>query len=339
VAKNVVTGATVQRAPQEVSRRSRRTPNSRPSKKKTEHKLTEGGQGAGGPTSKDEKRVPTDADDTPEPDPKKNKTDEKRVPTEADDTPAPDNTKNKTDEKRVPTDADDTPEPDTEKNKTDEDQGWKRDPWQGDGKQWHRKSWPQGSKDWGNSWKDRGRQRGNDWGDSWKDCGGQRGEGKYWNKKRQQEHWERNGGGRSKPGAERDDNKPPAKPEPTAAKGADHKGHYKTLGLDPPCSDKEVVTAYRQLSLKCHPDKLGQDAPESVRKSLGDLFVKAGAAKEVLTNSAAREQYDAECWGELPTGWSKHNSRDTGRYYYFAHGPTLKTGQAVFERPTAAPVF
>ena len=43
------------------------------------------------------------------------------------------------------------------------------------------------------------------------------------------------------------------------------KSYYKTLGLSPGASQKEVKKAYKKLALKYHPDKTGGDPEKTVK--------------------------------------------------------------------------
>lgn len=63
--------------------------------------------------------------------------------------------------------------------------------------------------------------------------------------------------------------------------------HYKTLGIAPNASQKEIKQAYYTLSRKWHPDK--NKSPEA-----SSMFCKIGAAYEVLSDSTSRATYDRE---------------------------------------------
>lgn len=62
--------------------------------------------------------------------------------------------------------------------------------------------------------------------------------------------------------------------------------HYQTLGLRVDATSAEVKKAYKQFSLKYHPDKLPDD-PRAAEK-----FMKYQAAYEVLKDASARDIYN-----------------------------------------------
>ncbi|KAL7536239.1 hypothetical protein ACHAXR_007005 [Thalassiosira sp. AJA248-18] len=59
--------------------------------------------------------------------------------------------------------------------------------------------------------------------------------------------------------------------------------HYETLGISKEASQEEIKNAYKELALKLHPDKC---------KFGANLMKKVNAAKAVLSDEAARRQYD-----------------------------------------------
>ncbi|KAK0727003.1 hypothetical protein B0T26DRAFT_692629 [Lasiosphaeria miniovina] len=61
---------------------------------------------------------------------------------------------------------------------------------------------------------------------------------------------------------------------------------YKILGLDRQASDKEIKSAYRQLSKKYHPDKNPGD------ETAHDKFVEVSQAYEALIDKESRQIYD-----------------------------------------------
>ena len=61
---------------------------------------------------------------------------------------------------------------------------------------------------------------------------------------------------------------------------------YEILGVQETASPEEIKKAYRQLSLKYHPDKNPND-PSAVEK-----FQKVNEAYETLGDSDKRKQYD-----------------------------------------------
>jgi DnaJ family protein B protein 4 len=77
---------------------------------------------------------------------------------------------------------------------------------------------------------------------------------------------------------------------------------YDVLGVDKSASEKEIKTAFRQLSMKHHPDK-NPDNQESLEK-----FQEISAAYDVLGDTEKRKQYDAESQspfgGGMPPGFA-----------------------------------
>lgn len=64
------------------------------------------------------------------------------------------------------------------------------------------------------------------------------------------------------------------------------KDYYRILGVDKNASDKEIKSAFRQLTLKYHPDKNnGNDEAH-------DKFLEIGEAYEVLSDAKKRDNYD-----------------------------------------------
>jgi len=65
------------------------------------------------------------------------------------------------------------------------------------------------------------------------------------------------------------------------------KDHYAVLGLEPSCTTKEIIKAYRQRALLVHPDKnIGN--PGATKK-----FQELGNAYEILQDAGKRRKYDA----------------------------------------------
>ncbi|KAG5419764.1 SCJ1 [Candida metapsilosis] len=64
------------------------------------------------------------------------------------------------------------------------------------------------------------------------------------------------------------------------------KNFYQILGVDKSASDKEIKSAYRQLTLKYHPDKNPGD------EEAHDKFIEIGEAYEVLSDATKRKNYD-----------------------------------------------
>ncbi|KAK3680625.1 hypothetical protein B0T22DRAFT_474710 [Podospora appendiculata] len=64
------------------------------------------------------------------------------------------------------------------------------------------------------------------------------------------------------------------------------KSYYNVLGLDKQATDKQIKSAYRQLSKKYHPDKNPNDP------SAKDKFVEVSEAYEALIDEKSRQDYD-----------------------------------------------
>ncbi|EAQ85730.1 hypothetical protein CHGG_06983 [Chaetomium globosum CBS 148.51] len=62
--------------------------------------------------------------------------------------------------------------------------------------------------------------------------------------------------------------------------------YYKVLGLDKQASDRQIKSAYRQLSKKYHPDKNPNDS------TAHDKFVLVAEAYEALSDAESRQIYD-----------------------------------------------
>lgn len=62
--------------------------------------------------------------------------------------------------------------------------------------------------------------------------------------------------------------------------------HYETLGVSRDASDAEIKKAYRQLSMKYHPDKTNGD------KEAEDKFKEVAEAYSVLSDAQKRREYD-----------------------------------------------
>lgn len=62
--------------------------------------------------------------------------------------------------------------------------------------------------------------------------------------------------------------------------------YYKTLGVDRNASAEDIKRAYRQLSMKFHPDRNPGDADSE------EIFKKVNEAYSVLSNPDKRRQYD-----------------------------------------------
>lgn len=67
-------------------------------------------------------------------------------------------------------------------------------------------------------------------------------------------------------------------------------GHYRTLGIKPSATLQEVKKAYRALAMQYHPDKNPENRYAEAR------FLEIQEAYSVLSNAAARKQYDDNLW-------------------------------------------
>ena len=69
--------------------------------------------------------------------------------------------------------------------------------------------------------------------------------------------------------------------------GREPQNHYETLGVARNADARTIKKAFRQMSLKYHPDKnIGTDTTTK--------FVKISEAHEVLNNQEKRQQYDTD---------------------------------------------
>ena len=66
---------------------------------------------------------------------------------------------------------------------------------------------------------------------------------------------------------------------------------YEILGLQKGASDADIKKAFRNLSLKYHPDRHTGDTPEEQKKN-EELFKDVAHAYDVLGNPEKRAQYD-----------------------------------------------
>lgn len=74
------------------------------------------------------------------------------------------------------------------------------------------------------------------------------------------------------------------------------KDYYKILGLEPGAGNQEIKQAYRQLALKYHPDKTGNDPYAESR------YLEIKEAYETLINPQRKEFYLQQRWYEQSLG-------------------------------------
>ncbi|AGO09887.1 AaceriAAL103Wp [[Ashbya] aceris (nom. inval.)] len=66
---------------------------------------------------------------------------------------------------------------------------------------------------------------------------------------------------------------------------------YELLQVGSGATDREIRSAYRKLSVKFHPDKLGKDLQDSERSVLEEQYVLITKAYKALTDEATRENF------------------------------------------------
>ncbi|GAV53969.1 hypothetical protein ZYGR_0AK04710 [Zygosaccharomyces rouxii] len=66
---------------------------------------------------------------------------------------------------------------------------------------------------------------------------------------------------------------------------------YEILGVSASAADREIKSAYRKLSVKFHPDKLGHDLAPEVRTKMEEMYVQITKAYESLTDENVKENY------------------------------------------------
>ena len=69
--------------------------------------------------------------------------------------------------------------------------------------------------------------------------------------------------------------------------------HYEVLGITSTATSKEIKKAYRQMTLKYHPDKQ-VDKTEEEMEEAKKIFHKVTQAHDVLTNERLRRQFDED---------------------------------------------
>ena len=85
-----------------------------------------------------------------------------------------------------------------------------------------------------------------------------------------------------------------------SAGSSDEEDFYAVLGVSRDATTQEVKHAYKQCSLRCHPDKLAQRGQEVTEKDR-ERFNRIKDAHEVLTDPRRRETYDVV--GEQGLKW------------------------------------
>ena len=83
--------------------------------------------------------------------------------------------------------------------------------------------------------------------------------------------------------------------------------HYKILGVSQNATAKEIKKAFREKSLKCHPDKFPDD------KKKEEEFKKISEAYQVLGSSDSKKKYDNEMKGGA---FTSHNQRRSSDFDY-----------------------
>jgi hypothetical protein len=79
--------------------------------------------------------------------------------------------------------------------------------------------------------------------------------------------------------------------------------HYDVLGVAPDADPRVIKKQYRRLAREFHPDKHAGPGREAQRERAQKKFVKVAAAYEVLSDPAARREYDHQRrYGAAPGG-------------------------------------
>lgn len=103
-----------------------------------------------------------------------------------------------------------------------------------------------------------------------------------------------------------------------------YKCHYTSLGLDSTASQKDIKSAYYQLSLKFHPDK-NDGSPESVEK-----FRQIAEAYEVLGNPDKKKVYDRDFTTGTNYGNDFQRDRRDNRTGYYYRSSSTRSGRDQF---------
>lgn len=78
------------------------------------------------------------------------------------------------------------------------------------------------------------------------------------------------------------------------------KTHYELLGVDPKASAEDIKRAFRREIARYHPDKVQHLGPE-FQEIAATRASELTEAYRVLMDPAAREQYDADLWEDVPS--------------------------------------
>jgi hypothetical protein len=71
------------------------------------------------------------------------------------------------------------------------------------------------------------------------------------------------------------------------------RNHFEVLGLEPGCSDADVRRAYVALAKRFHPDAQRDPRLADLHDQLEEIFIRVGAAWEVLGEARSRAEYEA----------------------------------------------
>ncbi|XP_068250412.1 putative leucine-rich repeat-containing protein DDB_G0290503 [Palaemon carinicauda] len=71
------------------------------------------------------------------------------------------------------------------------------------------------------------------------------------------------------------------------------KGHYEVLGVEQTATKAEIMKAFKELSMMCHPDR-HRDKPEFIQDAFEEKYKKIVNAKLILVDKQNRRDYDEE---------------------------------------------
>ncbi|XP_068223352.1 calponin homology domain-containing protein DDB_G0272472-like [Palaemon carinicauda] len=71
------------------------------------------------------------------------------------------------------------------------------------------------------------------------------------------------------------------------------KGHYEVLGVEQTATKAEIMKAFKELSMMCHPDR-HRDKPEFIQDAFEEKYKKVVNAKLILVDKQNRRDYDEE---------------------------------------------